>query len=485
MLLRVNVRPACAAYQRLRALPCACGDSCGEDGCENGCERCGAGQRLMELGLAVQAAAAAEAKDDERVRALQDELQATRSLLVEANDKCKRAGAEVAERGALLQKAFEDALAGLRAASSSQLRDCQARHDDEVRQLRENFCSMLTRYEDQTRRFLETCDISTATNRITDSIFGLREQQAVLQRAVLQRNEAQHEEDVRKMSELVAKLSGDVDRLRSENERLKSTNHVKGTYGEALVQGLLRQHFERWAFQDTSAVGHHSDFHMTCPDTGAVVAVEVKNKAHVTGGDVDKSVRDARELRERLGARLVGYVFVSIRTRNIPKRGALGMDLNEGLPMLWYGATDEDDLRACGPELGKLVRLVHAVGAALAEKERDAVSATAFLQRARQYMEQLQKQRKIVAGMTGALATLKNNMADLLGGIDAMHRDIESTILVVRPSSSSSLPAALTATCCHVCGKEFKSLKQHLRASECGKLGDATATAGGSATPVP
>jgi hypothetical protein len=133
--------------------------------------------------------------------------------------------------------------------------------------------------------------------------------------------------------------SAEVQRLRSEVERLRGTNHVKGTLGEAAVAAALRSDasFEAWAFADTSARGSESDFHLTSP-AGETLVVEVKNKATVSAADVSKSLRDAAELTDRLGPAMLGYLFVSVRSRAIPGKGALHLEVTpRGVPVLWCG----------------------------------------------------------------------------------------------------------------------------------------------------
>jgi hypothetical protein len=419
---------------------------------------------------------------NKKFRAVQDELDATRALLVDANNKCARMRDECIERAQSVQRAFDDTLSIIKTAHTGQLRDCQFRHDEETRRLREGLAAVHDRYQDQLRKLVDTCDMKAAAHSITESILSLREQQAALQQAVVDKNRSERSDEV-------SRLMGDLEKLRAENDRLRNSNHVKGVYGETLVRSLLQEHLPSWTYVDTSGVGHHSDFHMVCPHTGRVLAVEVKNKGQVTNGDVDKSMRDARELKDRLGSRLVGYMFVSIRTRNIPKRGSLNLDIIDGIPILWYGASDEDELRASGAELAKLSKLVCAVGASYTDKQHDIAAAHTVVQRARFYMEQLQKQRKVVTSMHGTLVTLKNNMNELLSEVDAMYRDIELSLMAQssstaekdNPEQSASrsgnddatvdVPISTISTNslnpqCASCGKHFKNVKLHLQRAE-------------------
>ena len=158
------------------------------------------------------------------------------------------------------------------------------------------------------------------------------------------RAEAREAEAHARLEARLANLqSADVQRLRAEVDRLRSTNHVKGAQGEAAVAAAVRGAFDSWSFVDTSARGGESDFHLVSP-RGEVLVVEVKNKATVSAGDVSKSLRDAAELRERLGPAMLGYLFVSLRSRGIPGKGALMLEMAKAgagtgapLPLLWCG----------------------------------------------------------------------------------------------------------------------------------------------------
>lgn len=499
---------------------CACSDgwstSTQHEPSGGTCGRCRRLAEYLALGHIVAQYAACQDVDGVRIASHEhgqapgpplpsDELEATRKLLIEANEKCRRLSCEMEERVAMLQQSYDDAMSTLRTTSANQLRDCQARHDEDIRRVRDNFCSMLTRYEEQLTKFLENCDMTSATNRITDSIFALRDQQSTLQQLTVQQLQTLHAEIVQRdklqRDAIYVQLKDELERLKAENEKLKNTNHVKGTMGENLVRGILQEQFPHWTFIDTSAMGAHSDFHMVCPQSGATIAVEVKNKALVTNGDVDKSIRDALELKDRLANKLVAYVFVSIRTRNIPKRGPLNVELLDRIPMLWYGTADEEELCGSGMELSKLLKLVYNLGAAISDKQKDVAAANSIVQRARTYLDRLQKQRKMVTNMHNALASMKKVMNDLLEEVDSMYRDIELTLMNpaadgATSSESHELPHELShetshepshedtttdaatvirpdmippvgATQCSGCGRTYKNIKLHLRT--CGK----------------
>lgn len=167
-------------------------------------------------------------------------------------------------------------------------------------------------------------------------------------------------------SDVQLKQAAELQRLRGELDRLKGTNHVKGIVGEALVSSILLGPgggFDAWSFVDTSSKGGESDFHLVCPKTGHVLVVEVKNKAIITSSDVTKSLRDARELKARHGDAMIGYLFVSLRSRCIPGKGALLLELlatsNGSVPLMWCGLEASDDAELASSSKSRDADLVH------------------------------------------------------------------------------------------------------------------------------
>ncbi|GAX84480.1 hypothetical protein CEUSTIGMA_g11900.t1 [Chlamydomonas eustigma] len=139
--------------------------------------------------------------------------------------------------------------------------------------------------------------------------------------------------------------SSEIQRLRAEVERLQTAstaNHAKGVAGEAAVARALADAFDAWTVRDTSSVGQESDLQLISPCGTRLLAVEVKNKATIVSTDVSKAMRDLEMLEERHGPKLVGYLFVSVRSRNIPNKGALKLELVRGVPVLWIGLDPPD-----------------------------------------------------------------------------------------------------------------------------------------------
>ncbi len=260
----------------------------------------------------------------------------------------------------------------------------------------------------------------------------------------------------------VRRLDGELAQARAELDRMRASNRAKGVAGEAAVMDALRGSaaFASWVFADTSTKGGQSDFHMTSPCGTRVVAVEVKNKAVVTLGDVEKSARDIVELSERMGPRLVGYVFASVRTRNVPRKGALRMDRVAGVPVLWFGGEALDVSGACvAPAMDDLVRatsLLLDVGVELQalrmeaaeaaheqeDQHREAAAATArMFECLNAHLIRLDALRRTAAGLQDAAATIRKHAATLGAEVDAAYREAEAA--VCRTATCGTAPPLL------------------------------------------
>jgi hypothetical protein len=238
--------------------------------------------------------------------------------------------------------------------------------------------------------------------------------------------------------------TAEVQRLRDaltdaqqQAERLKGSNYVKGASGEAAVAAVFRRTFDDWAFSDTSSEGAQSDFRLESSRDGSVIAVEVKNKAVVTAGDVSKSVRDVRELLEKLGeGKLAGYAFVSLRTRNIPHKGSLAIECVHGVPVLWYGIDSSfsggqlDDADA--QDMARCAKLLADVGRSLRAPATDTASAAsdkqvvAVMERLAQQLKHIDGTRRTLASLQDALSAARRHAATVAASLDASFRDLEA-----------------------------------------------------------
>lgn len=310
-------------------------------------------------------------------------------------------------------------------------------------------------------------------------------------------------------SRLEAKLAGihseEVRKLRSELERLKGTNHAKGVEGETSVSSAIRgvHPFDSWTFLDTSGSAGSSDFHMVSP-TGETLVVEVKNKITVTAGDVSKSQRDVAELKDRLGDAFVGYLFVSLKCRSIPGKGALNLEVptSQSVPILWCGL-EETAVEDATRDVVRATRLLVDFGRVMASTRRTNASASSSvasvdddsrkkteadlegaIKKLNAQLEQLDEMRKIAARLSESASVTRRHASSMQSAIDTAFMALDSFRValgspLIRSASvsiaaggggagatTSTLASSTDSFECQICGKVCASkngLSNHAR----------------------
>jgi len=129
----------------------------------------------------------------------------------------------------------------------------------------------------------------------------------------------------------------------NEIQVLKSGNFVKGRAGENLIKEYLQEHFTEWMVEYKGKNPHECDMHMV-NSSGDIVMIESKNKDAIAKSDVDKFYNDIAHM-EASERPCLGAVFVSIRTRNIPWKGQVFLEMVNKRPALFLGFGNEEDLQ--------------------------------------------------------------------------------------------------------------------------------------------
>lgn len=121
---------------------------------------------------------------------------------------------------------------------------------------------------------------------------------------------------------------------------LKNTNTVKGNMGENHIATTLQNIFTDCDITKTGKVAHVCDVHMTLP-TSKSIAFESKYKSIITKGDVDKFYNDV----ENLGESVIGGVFVSFLSKNIPNKGSINFEITtqNKKPLMYLAYEDEHE----------------------------------------------------------------------------------------------------------------------------------------------
>jgi hypothetical protein len=155
----------------------------------------------------------------------------------------------------------------------------------------------------------------------------------------------------------INQLKHTITKQQTEMAILKNSNAYKGFEGEKCIKDILSRLFTDCEVRDTSKKGGQSDIHLVTKD-GYVIVIESKNKSVITNQDVEKSYSDINVITKQFGNKLIGYVFVSHRTPNIPKKGNMYFERHDNLPIVWYGLEDTASLNFLERGLFIIIRLL-------------------------------------------------------------------------------------------------------------------------------
>jgi hypothetical protein len=150
----------------------------------------------------------------------------------------------------------------------------------------------------------------------------------------------------------VQKLKEDIKQRDLEISMLKGSNAVKGTMGEATIAEELRKTFPSCEVTNTGKVAQACDLHMTLEGDLGTIAIESKYKTCIEKRDIDKFTRDMTVLSEN--KKIIGGVFVSIISPNIPHKGCMCIEYVDSTPVVYLAYTDQDAFRS---EFGRHIRM--------------------------------------------------------------------------------------------------------------------------------
>lgn len=148
----------------------------------------------------------------------------------------------------------------------------------------------------------------------------------------------------------VQKLRSELREKECEINLLKNTNTVKGQLGESSIISSLRSIFTDATIENTGKTAHMCDVHMELGGNRGKYVFESKFKACIEKRDLDKFARDIEEMKHDI----VGGIFVSLCTRNIPHKGEAHFEYIGGVPVLYIGFDRDDDFERLFPQYVKM-----------------------------------------------------------------------------------------------------------------------------------
>ena len=348
-----------------------------------------------------------------------------------------------------IQDNFRKELATVREWYASASAEAARGQQLELDRMRAHYAETARAMSDQTRA---STDLTSVQQTIIQTLQTYQQKCLDLETRVAQHYEG---ELSRENKDLKARLhEADL-----ELARLKSSNFVKGETGERFVREVLANSFTEWTFLDTSGHGAQSDFHMAHA-SGDLVVVEVKNKAAIAASDVDKSMRDIRELMDRHGQRLLAYVFVSLRSTNLPRKGHLMIEFVDHVPVLWLGYPPDERQEVVQGDLARMARLV--VELARLSRAKDAQDDTVRADVAsamRSFVDRLCSLCKFHQQATDAINAARKCMANFEDVQDELLQNARDCLKRLGLSDDSGAGSNATPHACPDCRREFKTLR--------------------------
>lgn len=271
----------------------------------------------------------------------------------------------------------------------------------------------------------------------------------------------------------VFELENEVSRLKTELKCFTNSNIYKGLHGEKVIRDVIANHFTQFEVLDTSKTGGSSDVHVIT-EQGDVYVFESKNKAAISLQDVEKSYADVELLESQYGDKLKGYIFVSHRTKGIPKKGSLYIERKNNIHIAWIGVNETDT--SLEVYIVTVIRLLLSLAKSCGgNDERDVEFVTSML---KDKLNVLSDNIKVCSAMQDNLSnmalslnTLQNNNKELYDNIFQMSglplTTMQTVVHVGKQNKASSKRDKLQCSHCNMIFKRKCDLTLHLNKQHC------------------
>jgi hypothetical protein len=245
----------------------------------------------------------------------------------------------------------------------------------------------------------------------------------------------------------------DIAALQAQIAMLKGQNHTKGILGENAIKDHLSKIFPEYELLDKSGTTAESDLHLVRNSDNCFIAIESKNKKSITQQDVEKSIRDISNLKSKYGSRFVGYLFASLRSPNIPRKG-IKFEYNDGIPTIWYGIENDEDsckFQYLQSSLPVMIRLLYTV--ADVKPTGNALDNTQIQELLTLHIKRLEQNQKVISSMTQNIKAIQDTNNAMYSSVfefmTSNGLNIESNSLKRKSSFDDNLHV------CDTCKREF------------------------------
>jgi hypothetical protein len=206
----------------------------------------------------------------------------------------------------------------------------------------------------------------------------------------------------------------EIQTLKSQLTVFQNTNIYKGEQGEKTINNILLNNFIGYEIKDTSSQTNFADIHLI-DRNGFLIAIESKNKAVISTQDVSKSQKDIINLKAKFQDKFIGYVFISLRSPNIPKKGDIYYELIENIPTIWYG-TNNSQIE----DIVNLIKILYMHPRNISETDNSQIL--------NEHIKKIYDVKKNINDILNLINALKTNVSNLKLTIDQMYDDLYTLI---------------------------------------------------------
>lgn len=259
--------------------------------------------------------------------------------------------------------------------------------------------------------------------------------------------------------------------LKKQLAAVRGSNFSKGVVGENFVRHILQRSFPDMEANDKSGASAESDLHLIRHGDNRFLAVECKNKGMITLQDVDKSLRDIVFLKQKYGDMFAGYIFVSLKSVNIPKKGTTFEIQNGDIPVAWvgYDADLEGTNDVIHDTLPLLIKLVWKTGDVLRDIIGNSKLTTQVEDQLMKFRESIgyvlrdslskfEQNAKAICNLQTSVKILNDNNTSLLTSF-ASYIDLHS-LHSIGNASDNTMTDDLK---CSTCGKMYKRRADYIK----------------------
>ena len=350
----------------------------------------------------------------------------------------------------------------------------------EYKMLQQENLSLVERMEEEISKRVQQSE-----NNMDRVMNQLKYENTSLQRLIEEKSRINNELE-KSIRLLVAEFKdGEIQRIKHQLQEkeyelrtLKSTNAAKGIIGESLIINTLRNNFTEYSINHTGNIAHQCDVHMTDED-GNIIAFESKLKSSITKMDIEKFYNDITHLAESetQDSKIIGGMFVSICSPNIPYKGSIHLEKMElkcnqkNIPLIFLGFQDQEEFKLHFPVLGKMFVKLSKIGFMIDDDKHTDIDVNGIFDNLTSMLDMLVKNKNKINEFRVSTAKLTDDLEEnnkciinTVMSILQQHGKLEPSSCLSTVNHSGRLkPSRSKHYTCDICNREIFTNKKQLQ----------------------